>query len=67
MKQLIITFLFVVSSLKIIYGRVTEKDIYDFINQVIEINNLESLSKKAKFFDIGKPSQNEFIGWWIKK
>jgi len=54
-----------VSSTEIIFGQVDEQDIYNFLNQVIDINNVKVLSKKAKPLDIENPYQHEFIEWCI--
>ena len=49
-----------------LFCQVQTKDIYDVLNRIIEINHVEVLNKKAVAFDIGKPSQNEFIVWCTK-
>jgi hypothetical protein len=39
--------------------------VYDAINQILEINNVITLSKEAKPLVIKSPSQNEFLNWCI--
>lgn len=48
-----------------LFCQVHEKDIYKVLNQLIEINNVEILSKKAKALKIVDPSRDEFINWRI--
>jgi len=48
-----------------LFCQVQEKDIYKVLNQLIEINNVEILSKKAKALKIVDPSRDEFINWCI--
>ena len=43
--------------------QVQTNEIYDVLNQLIEINNVKVLSKKAKPLDIQNPSKHEFIYW----
>ncbi len=43
--------------------QVQTNEIYDVLNQLIEINNVKVLSKKAKSFDIKNPLKHEFIYW----
>ena len=45
--------------------QVQEKEIYEVLNQLVEINNVKVLSKTAKTLNIENPFQHEFIDWCI--
>jgi hypothetical protein len=48
-----------------LYSQVTTNEIYDALNQLIEINNVTVLNKKTQILLIKFPSQNEFLNWCI--
>jgi hypothetical protein len=62
-KNLIIS-LFVLLSGKL-FCQVQQSDIYDAINQLVVINNVETLYKKSKPLKIKSFTENEIIKWWM--
>ena len=46
-------------------SQVSENDFYEVLNQLVEINNVEILSKRAKSLNIENPLKHEFIDWCI--
>jgi hypothetical protein len=48
-----------------LFGQVRPDDIYDAINQLIEINNVKTISKGAKPLNINKSSMKEYFYWCL--
>jgi hypothetical protein len=65
MKKTIIIGIFTLLLTGHLFCQVQEKDIYEVLNQLIKINNVEILSKKAKALSIEDPYKDEFIIWCI--
>lgn len=49
-----------------LFCQVLEKEIYEVMNQLLEINNVEILSKTSKTLKIENPRKHEFIDWCVK-
>ena len=64
MKKNMLISLFLFTTFNI-YCQVQPNDMYDAMNQILEINNVNTLSKNAKPLVIKSPSQNEFLKWCI--
>ena len=64
MKKDIFISLFLFTTFNI-YCQVQPNDVYDAINQILKINNVNTLSKNAKPLVIKSPSKNEFLKWCI--